>query len=212
MKTADLIAGLAEDAGPVAPASPVRRVGGTTVAGCAIAFAVLLAWLGLRPLAAAVHLPSFWMKAAYTSALGVGAWLLVSRLSRPAASLRLPLFLIVFAVVLMVAMAVMELSGTPARDLKAVWLGHSWRQCPVRIALLAIPIFILVAFAIRWLAPTRLRAAGAAAGLLAGAAAATVYGLACDEVTVAFTATWYSLGIAVCAAIGALLGPRLLRW
>jgi hypothetical protein len=24
--------------------------------------------------------------------------------------------------------------------------------------------------------------------------------------------TWYSLGVAACVAIGAVLGPRLLRW
>jgi hypothetical protein len=28
----------------------------------------------------------------------------------------------------------------------------------------------------------------------------------------AFVATWYTLGIAATGALGALLGPRLLRW
>jgi len=212
MKTADLIAGLTADATPVAPASPPRRVGATMVVGALIALAILVPWLGFRPMDAAVRLPSFWMKAAYTLTLAGGAWLLASRLSRPAASLRLPLFAIGFVFTVIAAMAVMELSGTPARDMRTVWMGHSWKQCPVRIVLLAIPIFALVALAIRGLAPTRLRAAGAAAGLLAGAAAATVYGLACDEVTAAFTATWYTFGIAACAVFGALVGPRVLRW
>ncbi len=212
MKTADLIADLVDSATPVAPASPSRRVGVTAVSGAVVALAILLPWLGFRPLEEAVHLPSFWMKATYTLALSAGAWLLASRLSRPASSLRLPLFVITFVVVLMASMAIMELSGTPSRDLKQVWLGHTWSRCPVRIALLAVPIFAFVALAVRRLAPTRLRAAGAAAGLLAGTAAATVYGLACDETTAAFTATWYSLGIGMCAAVGALLGPRLLRW
>ncbi|MDQ2861234.1 MAG: DUF1109 domain-containing protein [Pseudomonadota bacterium] len=54
--------------------------------------------------------------------------------------------------------------------------------------------------------------AGAAAGLLAGAAGATVYGLYCDETAALFVVTWYTLAIAVCAAIGALLGARWLRW
>jgi hypothetical protein len=62
------------------------------------------------------------------------------------------------------------------------------------------------------MAPTRLRLAGAAAGLLAGGVAATVYGLHCQEMTAAFVVTWYSLGVAASVAVGALLGPRLLRW
>jgi hypothetical protein len=65
---------------------------------------------------------------------------------------------------------------------------------------------------LRQLAPTRLRLAGAGAGLLAGALGATVYGLHCPETGAAFVATWYSLGVATWAAIGAALGPRLLRW
>ena len=41
----------------------------------------------------------------------------------------------------------------------------------------------------------RTRAAGAAAGLAAGAFAATVYCLHCPEVSAIFVLTWYSLGI-----------------
>jgi hypothetical protein len=77
---------------------------------------------------------------------------------------------------------------------------------------LAIPIFIGLLWAYRRLAPTRLRAAGAAAGLAAGASAATLYCLHCPETSALFVLTWYSLGIAMMTAIGALLGPRLLRW
>jgi len=47
---------------------------------------------------------------------------------------------------------------------------------------------------------------------LAGGVGASVYGLHCPEMTAAFVVTWYSLGVAACAAVGALLGPRLLRW
>jgi hypothetical protein len=57
-----------------------------------------------------------------------------------------------------------------------------------------------------------LRAAGAVAGLAAGAFAATVYCLHCQEVSALFVLTWYSLGILLAASVGALLGPRLLRW
>ena len=66
--------------------------------------------------------------------------------------------------------------------------------------------------ALRGLAPTQLRLAGLAAGLLAGGVGAIGYALSCTEVGLPFVATWYSLGIALTGALGALLGPRLLRW
>ena len=77
---------------------------------------------------------------------------------------------------------------------------------------LAAPLFLGLLWSFRRLAPTRLRAAGAAAGLSAGACAAAVYCLHCPEASAIFVLTWYSLGIALAGALGALLGPRLLRW
>jgi hypothetical protein len=212
MKTADLIADLANAAAPVAPASPGRRLAATILAGGVLALAVLLPWLGLRPLGVAVRLPSFWMKGVYTTALAVAAWVLAARLSRPSGGIRAPLVAILAIVLFMVSMGAMDLARTPAVDLPRVWLGASWDQCPFNILVLAIPVFVLGVIAVRRLAPTRLVATGGALGLMAGAAAATVYGLHCDESTAAFTATWYTLGIGACAGIGALLGPRLLRW
>ena len=51
------------------------------------------------------------------------------------------------------------------------------------------------------------------AGRRPGAVAATAYGLLhCPEATVAFVATWYTLGVAAAGAIGALIGRFALRW
>ena len=66
--------------------------------------------------------------------------------------------------------------------------------------------------ALRGLAPTRLRAAGMVAGGLAGAAAALVYAVHCNEMALPFLAVWYVLGMFVPAALGAAAGPRFLRW
>jgi hypothetical protein len=64
----------------------------------------------------------------------------------------------------------------------------------------------------RSLAPTRLRLAGAAAGLLASSVATIVYCLHCPEMSPAFWGVWYAMGMVMPALIGAWLGPRLLRW
>jgi hypothetical protein len=77
---------------------------------------------------------------------------------------------------------------------------------------LAVPLLITTLAATRSLAPTRLRAAGAAAGLLAGGLSASVYALHCPESAPAFIVCWYSLGMLTSAVIGAALGPFVLRW
>jgi len=77
---------------------------------------------------------------------------------------------------------------------------------------LSVPAFVGITWALRGLAPTRLRLTGFAAGLLAGAVGAAGYALVCDEVSLTFIALWYSLGIALTGVAGSLLGGRLLRW
>jgi len=104
------------------------------------------------------------------------------------------------------------MAKTPSSEWMAMWLGASWKICSRNVFLLAIPIFGGLLWSFRRLAPTRLRAAGATAGLTAGAWAATLYCLHCPEVSAIFVLTWYSLGIALAALTGAMLGPKLLRW
>jgi hypothetical protein len=77
---------------------------------------------------------------------------------------------------------------------------------------LSLPALAAALWALRDLAPTRPRAAGAAAGLLAGSIGAIGYALHCPEAAIAFVAAWYTAGIALTGALGAALGPRVLRW
>lgn len=212
MTTADLIEALAGDAAPTVPIVAGRRVAWAVLAGAAAAFAILLVWLGLRPLGEATHSAPFWMKAAYTGALALAGLSLTGRLARPGARPGAWPALAITALAVMVALAAIELSRAQPGEVRALWLGQTWNQCPFRIVALAGPVFVAVIWALRGLAPTRLASAGAAAGLLAGAAGATVYGLYCQETTAAFVATWYTLGVAACAGAGALIGPHVLRW
>ena len=110
------------------------------------------------------------------------------------------------------AMATIQLVSATPNDVHSLLFGSSWRKCPARVAALSAPVFIGLCWAIRRQAPVRLRAAGAAAGLLSGAAAAAIYALACTEQSTTFVLLWYSLGIAVSIALGAIIGPPALRW
>ncbi len=212
MRTAELIAALAAGAGPTSPVPAARRVVLASLLGAAAALVVLVEWLGPRSLGEAVRTGPFWMKAFYTLALALAGLIAVERLGRPGVKLgRAPLIALA-AIAAMAVLAGVETARARPRELGDLWLGHTWQSCSLHIVALAAPVYLGVVWALRRLAPTRLALTGAAAGLLAGAAGATVYGLHCDETAALFVLTWYTLGVAACAVLGALLGTRLLRW
>lgn len=170
--------------------------------------------MGINPhLGAALQAPGFWLKLAYSAAIGSAAIGAAVRLARPDSppKRRLPYLLAAPPLVMALAAAV-TLARAPASDWKSLWLGHSWTICPWNILGLAVPVFLGLLWAFRRLAPTRLRSAGAAAGLAAGGIAASAYCFHCPELSPLFVLCWYTLGVAAAAGLGALAGPRLLRW
>jgi hypothetical protein len=181
--------------------------------GAVITFALVVSVLGIRPdLHQAMLGFSFWMKWIYTASLGIGSVVAVTRLSRPNPTSLRWLWLLAIPVLLLAGIGIGELANTPSSGWLAMWLGQSWMICPWLVLTLAMPIFIGLLWSFRRLAPTQLRAAGAAAGLAAGAWAATIYCVHCPETSAIFVLTWYSLGILLAAGVGALVGPRLMRW
>ena len=213
MNTEQLIESLSKDVPRVAPHTPATRIGIGIAAGGLVATVLVAAVLGVRPdLRLAMHGFSFWMKWAYTISLGVGAGYSVAQLARPTAGSSRALRLLVIPVLILMGIGIGELARTPPAQWLAMWLGRSWMVCPWLVLALAAPIFVGLLWSFRKFAPTRLRAAGAAAGLAAGAWAAAIYGLHCPEASAMFVLTWYSLGIVAAAGAGALLGPRLMRW
>jgi hypothetical protein len=213
MNTDDLIAQLSSDVPPVRRHMVGWRIAAGILAGALVSGAFVVMAMGVRPdLGTAMHGFPFWMKWGYTISLAIAALLMSAQLARPDSGRLRWLWLMAIPVLLLAGLGVFELVRTPPAQWLAMWLGQSWMTCPWRVLALAMPIFIGLLWSFRRLAPTRLRAAGAAAGLAAGAFAATVYCIHCPEVSAIFVLTWYSLGILLAASVGALLGPRLLRW
>ncbi|WP_226018079.1 DUF1109 domain-containing protein [Novosphingobium sp. FKTRR1] len=213
MNTDQLIEALVRDTPPV----PRRAVGRRLVAGIAAGalgtFLLVALWLGFNPdLATAIRHYSFWMKWGYTLSLGACAVAATARLARPDGDAAGWLWVMALPVLALAAIGVFEMSHVPSAQWLAMWLGQSWSICSARVFLLSLPIFGGLLWSFRSLAPTRLRAAGATAGLTAGAWAATLYCLHCPEVSAIFVLTWYTLGIGMAASVGAFVGPRLLRW
>jgi hypothetical protein len=213
MNTDDLIDRLSENVTPVRRCTMGWRIVFGTAVGALVSGGLVAVWMGIRPdLAAALRGPTLWMKWGYTVSLAVAALVLTIQLARPDSRRVRGVWLTAVPVALLALVGGVELMVTPEGEWLAMWLGHSWKSCPWRLLLLAFPIFLGLLWSFRRFAPTRLRAAGAAAGLAAGAFAATVYCLHCPEVSAVFVLTWYSLGIFLSALAGAVLGPRVLRW
>lgn len=211
MKTDDLIDWLASDAGPAPRAVVARRLG--LALGLALAISVASAGLfvGYVP-AETWHAPALWFKLLYCGALGLASLWLVARLARPGAAARLPGTLAVLVILAAFAVGALAWQNDPPAVRRAALLGASWARCPLHVLALSLPALTAAFLGLRGLAPTRLRAAGFAAGLLAGAVGAAGYALACTELGLSFVSAWYTLGILLTGGLGALLGPRLLRW
>ncbi|WP_194792827.1 NrsF family protein [Caenimonas koreensis] len=213
MKTDDLISLLAADTAAVPRRAASRQIAIAMAAGIPLAILAMLVTMGARvDLPQAIHVPIFWLKVLFPAAVACAAFATLSRLARPGVSARSGMWAIAGLVVLLWLMAIAAYAGAPSPERAAMVWGQSWQTCTLSVLMLSVPIFVAAFLAVRQLAPTRLTHAGACAGLLSGAAAASIYAFHCPESALPFMAIWYVAGIAAAAGIGAALGPRLLRW
>ncbi|CAD6558397.1 DUF1109 domain-containing protein [Paraburkholderia sabiae] len=213
MKTDDLIGLLSNQVTRIERGVVARRFVKALVLGGLGSLILMSVVFGVRhDLASVARTTIFWAKMAYPLAIAVGAMLAVMRLGRPGARAGYSWALIALPFVAVWAASMVVLDGTASGERWAVVLGHTWRTCPFNIMLLSLPTFPAVFWAVKSLAPTQLRLAGAVAGLLASSTATIVYCLHCPEMSPAFWSVWYAIGMLVPAGIGAWLGPKLLRW
>ncbi len=213
MNTDQLIEALASDVAPVSRHAVGRRLVAGIALGAIGTILLIGLWLGFNPqLDVAMRHYSFWVKWGYTLSLGICAVVATTRLARPDSGTLGWLWVMALPVASLTAIGIFEMSRVPSAQWLAMWLGESWSVCSSIVFMLSLPIFGGLLWSFRRLAPTRLRAAGATAGLTAGAWAATLYCLHCPEVSAIFVLTWYTLGISLATLAGAVLGPRLMRW
>lgn len=213
MRTEDLVGLLSTGITPVKSGSATRRIGASLPIAAIGATLLMAAVFGIRPdLGAVIKTAIFWEKLALPVCLAIGALIATARLARPGARvgagwpvMTIPLVVVWLAAILIVVTA------APQDRLPAI-LGHSWRTCPFNILLLSVPGFVAIFWAVKGLAPTRLRLAGAISGLLASSIATVAYCFHCPEMSPAFWSIWYVAGMLLPAALGTVLGPRLLRW
>jgi hypothetical protein len=210
----DLVDALSSELAPVSRFYVPRRLLLGIGAGTAASALLVIALLGPRPdLYRAMGTAMFWMKLAYPLSLALIAGLASERLARPAGgAARDRILWLALPLLLVFALASVELVTAYPAVRRTLLMGGSARVCPLLVLASAVAPLIGLIWAMRGLAPTRLREAGAAIGLAAGGAGAFAYAWHCTESAAPFVALWYTLGMAVATLLGWLLGPRLLRW
>lgn len=212
MKTDDLIRAIAADATPPA-AAPGPRLALGLLAGVIAAGGLFIILLGPRGNAlASLDSLRFLLKFAVTLSLAGVAAGFALRLGRPGASAGLwRAALLVSPGLLLIGVAA-EMLALPRENWMSALVGVNARTCLTYIPLMGLAPLGLILLALRSGAPTRPALAGAVAGLLAGGISAAFYAAHCPDDSPLFLATWYVIAIALLAALGALLGHRLLRW
>jgi hypothetical protein len=211
MRTEQLVDLLARSAGQAPRRVVEARIGAALIVGALASTGLTLATLGLNPGLSTMG-SALLVKIAYVGALLAGAAWLADRAARPGAGLRAAATVLVAVVAVMALVAMAAWLRAPQAERPDLLFGHSWSSCLWRVAALSVPALVVSLRAVSGLAPTRLRVAGFAAGLLAGAVGALGYALFCAELSPVFVAAWYTLGILVPAAAGALVAPLVLRW
>ncbi|HEX8667010.1 MAG TPA: NrsF family protein [Allosphingosinicella sp.] len=205
MDTDALIEALARDAAPVSRHAVARRLAAGIAAGSLASVLLLVAILGTASdLGRAIATRGFWASEALALSASAAGTFAAAKLARPETTLPKPTWILTLPLAAVVASAAAQ--AACGRMEGTVWMTAA------EIVMLAAPILAGIVVALRKLAPTCLAAAGAAAGLASGGVAAALYGLNGLDQPTAHLLVRDSVAIALSSAIGALLGPRLLRW
>jgi hypothetical protein len=183
------------------------------LAAAPVSLAMFLSRLGVRPdVMAAMHNPFFDLKFVVTLALAFVAMALSLHLSRPEMSLKGWWWLLLIPVGIIAAGIAGEMMMPQRVPAMVRLIGSNSRICLTAIPLMSSPLLAAALIGLRHGATTRPAAAGAIAGLLSAGLAATLYASHCTDDSPLFVAIWYPIAVAVVAAVGALVGSKVLRF
>jgi len=211
--TDDLINRLSADLAPVPKRALERRLMLALLIGFAATIVGTFLILDLmmdRPFGGADTALMFWTKFGYTLAFGLLGLAAAPVLVRPEGRSTWPL--VVASLLVLLALGSGSMMWMEADWPVSMLMGQTAMVCPWLITLAGLPVLIALLAAMRSLAPRSPTLAGFAAGLIAGGFGAWAYSFYCGETGMLFMAVWYSLGIVMTAALGAVLGRILLRW
>jgi hypothetical protein len=207
--TDDLIRSLASTAGTRRRGVSLQAALAVTgAASLACALLLVFSVIGIRQDFAdmAVRMP-FAFKVVYTGALVVGASVVALYAATPGASAT-ALYAMLPAAIILACGVIFDPTAFPIMGRT----NTAAAICVDRILFLSLPAMILTFVFMRKAAPTQPLFAGAVIGMLCASVGALAYTLACRNDGTAFVAIWYAAACAIMAAVGAMMGHRVLRW
>lgn len=206
--TDDLIRALGSEAGRSRPGSFWLALPAGSVLALLAAFAVVFLVIGPRAdLEAIATTWTFLFKVVAMVLLALAGIREVRAAAIPGSASR-PLAALLPAILFLTAGALLDRSGFPLLGARALSVPY----CVGAILLASLPALTVIFAAVKSGIPTRPARAGAMAGLLAGALGALAYTVACVNDGAGFVALWYSLAVGLVAALGAVVGRRILSW
>ena len=214
MKTEQLIEMLSTNIEPVDRGELRTTLTTAVVLGGAAAFCLMLSTVSVRDdlVATGSSLLFLSLKLGFALTVLAAGLAFLSKTIRPGQQARTPLQLTLVPFIAVGVAAIAELSFRFSATPHPMTTGTHWVMCLYCIPLFAAFPFALLVWALRRGAPTNLTRTGAMAGLVAGAIGTAAYAFHCPDDSLPFIALWYVASIAFCAGVGALLGPRVLRW
>ena len=183
------------------------------LAAAPVSLAMFFTSLGVRPdVMTAMHNPFFDLKFAVTLALAISAIAIGLHLSRPEASPRGWAWLLLIPAGLLIGGIASEMMLPQGLPMMTRMVGSNSLTCLTAIPLMSLPLLAAALVGLRHGAPTGPAVTGAIAGLLSAGLAATLYASHCTDDSPLFVATWYTIATALVTVIGALAGPKVLRF
>lgn len=210
MKTDDLIAALSVDTLPRLTVG--QRLLRALPAAFALSLAGFLVFRGVRPDIGNALASAAVLKTAVPLMLAVLAGALALGLSRPEGRpVGLAMALAVVAGALLAGFVAALADGT-SMGLAASLAKPTLVTCLTTVPALAVPLLAALLWALSAGASLHPGRTGAAGGLAAGALAAALYSLYCDQDTALYVLPAYGTAILLVTLAGALAGGRVLRW
>jgi len=214
MKTNDLIEALSIGLSPAPRQLASRSILAAIAISLPLVMVLAVAGLGVRSDLFQLDTPHLTLiKLTFGLAVTLIGGLLLTRLASPGGEVRAhtAIAFIPFAIIL--ALGIAAVTFASSASLHDLIEGTGWLNCVISIPLIASVPFAMIVFVLRRFdAPTNLIKTGAIAGLTSGGLGAIGYALHCPDDSIAFIAGWYVAAIGLIVGIGALLGPRVLRW
>lgn len=197
------------------PVRPVAPRGGLLIALAAagVAAAIVAAWMGVRPdIVAGQPHPMVMMREGMLLVLGFASLAAVVASARPGVGQSSTGWRWALAAAALFPLTSIAMSfvgdGFPASVLYSV-------DGPDCLAVSLGAGLLIGAALTLWLrrgAPTALNRIGWLVGLTAGSFGTFAYGLHCVSITVFYVGFWYTGAVALCALLGRLIVPPLIRW